>query len=132
MSEEQNKKNVITTLGQLKEELGEIKDETTYQKLQNILSAKAQRVNIIYEDIDESISFIIKPLTVATQMELEMFPTTLEKYRHLISRLVTTIDGRPLSYKEIDIMPYGMQQSLSDAIEELSFSHQTEKKKLDK
>ena len=130
MSDEEQKKNVITTIGDLKEAMADVQDEKLYEKLQSILNAKATQVNIIYEDIDVTVSFIVKPLTVAIQMELEMFPTSLEKYRHLISRLVTTVDKKPLSYKEIDIMPYGMQKALSDIVEEIAFSHQTERKKL--
>jgi hypothetical protein len=131
MNDEEQKKNVITTIGDLKEAMADIQDEKLYEQLQSILDAKATQVNIIYEDIDVTVSFIVKPLTVAIQMELEMFPTSLQKYRHLISRLVTTVDKKPLSYKEIDIMPYGMQKALSDIVEEIAFSHQTERKKLE-
>lgn len=131
MNDEEQKKNVITTIGDLKEAMADVQDEKLYEQLQSILDAKATQVNIIYEDIDVTVSFIVKPLTVAIQMELEMFPTSLQKYRHLISRLVTTVDKKPLSYKEIDIMPYGMQKALSDVVEEIAFSHQTERKKLE-
>jgi hypothetical protein len=131
MSNEEQKKNVVTTVGQMREAMADVQDEKLYEKIQSILDAKAIQVNIIYEDIDVSISFIVKPLTVAIQMELEMFPTSLEKYRHLISRLVTTTSGKPLSYKEIDIMPYGMQKALAEVAEDISFSQKTERKKLE-
>jgi len=129
--EEQRQKEVITTIGELKKAVGEIKKENIIEKLQQILDAKEVTVNIIYDDIDDGMSFIVKPLTVAIQLELEMFNTPLERYKHMITKLVTTTDGRPLSYKEVDMMPLGMQQSLISAVEEISFSQHSESKKLE-
>jgi len=131
MSKEEQSKKVLTTIGELKEAVGELKKENILEKISDILNAKAVTVNIKYEDIDEEISFVVRPLTVAVQLEMEVFNTPLEKYRHLINKLVTTSDGRSLSYKEIDMMPLGMQQALVSVVEEISFSQKTERKKLE-
>jgi len=130
LTEEQ--KNVVKTIGDLRKSLSisDGKDKQIMEVLDVITNRRKEKVTVRYEDIGEEITFIIKPLTVKTEMELSMFKTKMERDRHMISRLVTTEEGRPITYAEVDMMPLGMMRVLVSAIENVSFLQNVETEQL--
>jgi len=131
--ETENQKDVKLTLGDLRKTLAisQREGEAFREILKSITEERKEKVTIRYDDIDEEITFIVKPMTVKIEMETEIFKTKMERDRHIISRLVTTEDGRPISYAEIDMMPLGMMEVLTKTIEQLSFFHKVGREKLD-
>lgn len=124
------KEEARVTIGELQKRLRQDDKEqvdTIANALKVICGKLRNKVTIHYEDIDEKMVFVVAPITVRLEAELEVlnFKGDIEKDKWLISNLVKTEDGVPISFNDVDYMPFGMRKTLIAAINQLSFSHQT-------
>lgn len=117
----QNKKDVITTIGDLRASMKQTENKGLMDVLETIKQKRPKKVTIEYEDIGESLSFIVQPITVGVEMRLSHFKSDIEKDKFMITEVVTTEDGKPISIAEAEMMPLGMMKTLVKTAENLAF-----------
>jgi len=117
----QNKKDVIKTIGDLRTTMKQTENRGLLDVLETIKRKRPKKVTIEYEDIGESLTFIVHPITVGIEMRLSNFKSDIEKDKFMITEVVTTEDGRPISVTEAEMMPLGMMKTLVKTAENLAF-----------